>query len=77
MPQIQEVAAIGLPDPKWGQCVTAVAVLREGDSLTLEEVRDYCKGRLGGFKLPRKLIICESLPRNPSGKILKRKLRAV
>ncbi len=77
MPQIREVAAIGLPDPKWGECVTAVVVLREGDSLTLEEVRDYCKGKLGGFKLPRKLIICESLPRNPSGKILKRKLRAV
>ncbi len=77
MPQIREVAAIGWPDPKWGECVTAVVVLREGDSLTLEEVRAYCKGRLGGFKLPRKLIICESLPRNPSGKILKRQLRAV
>lgn len=77
MPQIQEVAAIGLPDSKWGECVTAVVVLREGNSLTLEEIREYCKGRLGGFKLPRKLIICESLPRNPSGKILKRQLRAI
>lgn len=75
MPQIEEVAAIGLPDPKWGECVTAVVVLKQGESLTLEQMRDYCKDKLAGFKLPKNLIIYQSLPRNPSGKILKRELR--
>lgn len=76
LPQLEEVAVIGLPDPKWGECVAAAVVLRPGTSLTLAEMREHCLSKLGGFKIPKKLIICDALPRNPSGKVLKRELRA-
>ncbi|MCY1378268.1 Long-chain-fatty-acid--CoA ligase FadD13 [compost metagenome] len=76
LPQVAEVAAIGLPDAQWGECVTAAVVLKPGQTLTLEQLRGYCSGKLGGFKTPKKLVICDSLPRNPSGKVLKRELRA-
>jgi len=75
LPQVAEAAAVGLPDPRWGECVTAVVVLRAGTVLTLDEVRAHCKHQLGGFKTPKQLVIRESLPRNPSGKVLKRVLR--
>ncbi|HQQ68789.1 MAG TPA: hypothetical protein PLL92_00535 [Alicycliphilus sp.] len=74
-PQVAEVAVIGVPDVRWGERVTAVVVLRPGTGLTLEELRGHCAGRLGGFKTPKQLELCEALPRNPSGKVLKRVLR--
>jgi acyl-CoA synthetase (AMP-forming)/AMP-acid ligase II len=76
MPQIAEAAVIGVPDSEWGEVVFVVARLREGHELTLEDVVAYCTGKLGRFKLPRKLIITDQpLPRNPAGKVLKRVLR--
>ena len=75
LPQVAEVAAIGLPDAQWGECVTAAVVLKAGGSLNLDELRRHCSGKLGGFKTPKKLVILEALPRNPSGKVLKRELR--
>ena len=75
LPQVAEVAAIGLPDAQWGECVTVAVVLKPGYSLSLQELCAYRSGKLGGFKTPKKLVICESLPRNPSGKVLKRELR--
>ncbi len=75
LPQIAEAAAIGLPDAQWGECVTVAAVLKPGESLTLEELRAHCHGKLGGFKTPKRLVLCDALPRNPSGKVLKRELR--
>ncbi len=75
LPQVAEVAVIGLPDEQWGERVTAVVVLRPGTILTKEEVRAHCDGRLGGFKTPKELIVRDTLPRNPSGKVLKRLLR--
>ena len=75
LPQVAEVAAIGLPDAQWGECVTVAVVLKPGESLTLEQLRAHCSGKLGGFKTPKKLVICGALPRNPSGKVLKRELR--
>jgi fatty-acyl-CoA synthase len=77
LPQVAEVAAIGLPDAQWGECVTAAVVLKSGQSLSLQELRAHCSGKLGGFKTPKKLVICEALPRNPSGKVLKRELRVL
>ena len=73
--QIAEVAVVGLPDQRWGECVTAVVVLRPGTSLALETLREHCAGRLGGFKIPKRLELRDALPRNPSGKVLKRVLR--
>jgi fatty-acyl-CoA synthase len=73
--EVEEAAIIGLPDSKWGERVVAVVVLRQGATLTLEALREYCKGKIAGFKTPRQLVVMEALPRNPSGKVLKRVLR--
>lgn len=75
LPQVAEAAAIGLPDTRWGECVAAVVVLKPGQRLDLTQLLDFCAGRLGGFKIPRKLFIQSELPRNASGKVLKRELR--
>lgn len=72
---IAEVAVIGLPDKKWGEAVTAVAALHEGQSLTLEELRDFADPLLARYKLPLRLHIVDALPRNPAGKVLKFKIK--
>ncbi|WP_301546833.1 long-chain fatty acid--CoA ligase [Gordonia sp. X0973] len=74
-PAIAEVAILGLPDEKWGEAVTAVVALADGQSVTLEELRDYAKDKLAGYKLPLRLEFVDALPRNPAGKVLKFKLR--
>ncbi len=76
LPQVLEAAAVGLPDAQWGERVAAVVVLRPGTTLSLEELQAFCRGKLGGFKQPRQLVLRETLPRLPSGKVLKRVLRA-
>ncbi len=68
---IAEVAVIGLPDEKWGEAVTAVAVLKEGGELTLEELRQWAQPFLAKYKLPLRLHVVDALPRNPAGKVLK------
>ena len=75
LPEVAEAAVVGLPDERWGERVTAVVVLRPGTTLTLEALREHCAGRLGGFKAPKQLVLRDALPRNPSGKVLKRVLR--
>ena len=74
-PSIVEVAVIGLPDDKWGEAVTAIAVLEEGAELTLEELRDFAGESLARYKLPSKLQFIDILPRNPAGKVQKFKLK--
>jgi len=74
-PQVLEAATIGLPDEKWGEIVGAVIVLKEGAAIDEEEVQRYCRERLAGYKIPRKFIYADVLPRNTSGKILKYQLR--
>jgi len=76
LPQVREVAVIGLPDARWGEKPVAVVVLADNAALGLPELNDHCRARLAGFKVPKQLIIRDSLPRNPSGKVLKRVLRA-
>ncbi len=73
--QVSEAAVIGVPDDKWGERVVAVAVLKPGTALTAAELVAHCRAQLAGFKVPKQLIVRDSLPRNPSGKILKRVLR--
>jgi fatty-acyl-CoA synthase len=72
---VSEVAVIGLPDPKWIEAVTAVIVVKTGFSLSEETVLRACANKLAGFKSPKRVIIVDALPKNPSGKVLKRELR--
>lgn len=74
-PKVSEVAVIGVPHPYWIEAVTAVVVPKPGESLTAEEIVAFCKERLASFKAPKYAVITDQLPRNPSGKILKRELR--
>jgi fatty-acyl-CoA synthase len=75
LPQVSEVAVIGLPHPRWVEAVTAVIVLKAGQVLLEAQVIDHCAGRLAGFKVPKGVVFVGSLPKNPSGKLLKRDLR--
>jgi fatty-acyl-CoA synthase len=72
---VSEVAVIGLPHPKWIEAVTAIIVTKQGHALTEEQVQSALAGRLAPFKIPKRIIFTETLPRNPSGKLLKRELR--
>jgi fatty-acyl-CoA synthase len=72
---VSEVAVIGLPHPKWIEAVTAVIVTKQGHALTEEQVQSALAARLAPFKIPKRIIFTETLPRNPSGKLLKRELR--
>ena len=74
-PDIEDAAVVGLPDPRWGERVVAVVVPRAGASFDLAALQAHCAGKLGGFKIPKQLVLRTELPRNPSGKILKRVLR--
>ena len=71
---VTEVAVIGLPDEKWGETTCAIVVSSDS-GVDEQAIIDHCEEKLSRYKLPRKVIFVESIPRNPSGKILKRVLR--
>ena len=75
LPQVAECAVIGVPDERWGERPEAVVTLRPGTTLDLETLQRHCREHLAGFKLPKALHQIQALPRNPSGKVLKRVLR--
>lgn len=74
-PEVVDAAAIGTPDDKWGEVVTAVVVRSPGSALAAEDVIAYAREHLGGYKRPRRVVFVDELPRNASGKALKRELR--
>ncbi len=74
-PAVAEVAVFALPDPKWVEAVTATVVPRDGAELTVAAIEEHCAGVLAPFKRPKRIEILAELPKNPSGKILKRELR--
>ena len=75
-PQVLEVAVIGVPDDKWGEAVKAVCVPKPGQTIDTDSVIGWARERLAGFKVPKTIDVIEALPRNASGKILRRELRA-
>lgn len=75
-PAVQEVAVIGIPDSKWGETVKAVVVPKAGMTVEAEDIIAWARERIAAFKAPRSVDVIEALPRNASGKILRKDLRA-
>ena len=75
LPGVSEVAVVGVPHPRWVEAVLAIVVPKAGQSLTEAQVLAHCQQHLAGFKTPKAVVFTEALPKNPSGKLLKRELR--
>jgi acyl-CoA synthetase (AMP-forming)/AMP-acid ligase II len=75
-PAIAEAAVIGIPDDYWVEKVHALVILKEGTTATAEEIMAFCKKNIAGYKTPKSVEFVSSLPKNPTGKILKKELRA-
>src|SRR5215212_4687174 len=74
LPELVECAVVGLPDPTWGEAVSAIVIPRPGAALTPAEIVAHCRVQLAGFKCPKRVIFVEALPKNSIGKVLKREL---
>ncbi len=72
---VLEAAVVGRPDERWGEVPIAFVALRQGSSVTTDELLRHCGAQLARFKIPKDITIVDELPRNPSGKVLKRELR--
>jgi fatty-acyl-CoA synthase len=72
---VAEVAVFGISHPRWVEAVTAVVVPKDGVAVTVDDIHAHLKGRLASYKRPKYVVLAEALPKNPSGKILKRELR--
>lgn len=74
-PVVADVTVFGLPDPKWGEAVIAAIVSKDGNEVEQEEIKEFCKGKIAGYKIPKKIKMVEEIPKNETGKVIRRKLR--
>jgi acyl-CoA synthetase (AMP-forming)/AMP-acid ligase II len=74
-PKVADVGVIGYAHEKWGEAVKAIVVVKEGQTLTEEELIEWCRGKIGKFKIPKSVVVTDAIPRTPTGKILKTELR--
>ena len=72
---VVEAAVVGRPDERWGEVPVAFVVVRAGSTTTPDELVEHCRGQLAKYKVPKDVMLVDELPRNPSGKVLKRELR--
>ena len=75
LPGVVEVAVIGVPDETYGEALLAFFAMKPGESVDVDSMVEFCRNKLAGYKIPRRLELIDALPRNPSGKILKTVLR--
>jgi acyl-CoA synthetase (AMP-forming)/AMP-acid ligase II len=75
-PAVLEVAVIGVPDAKWGESVKAICVPKPNMDIDVDSVMQWARERIAGFKVPKSIDVINALPRNASGKILRKDLRA-
>lgn len=75
-PDVLEVAVVGAPDEKWGETIAAYVVLAPSSALRPEDLVEWSRDKIAGYKRPRKIIAVDELPKNASGKTLRRQLRA-
>ncbi len=74
-PAVADAAVIGVPSEQWGEAILAFLVLKPGESVTSDDLVEFCRSSLAGFKVPRQFEFIEEIPRNASGKVLKKDLR--
>src|SRR5699024_9829675 len=77
MEEVAEVAVIGLTDPYWIEAITAIIALKDGMTLSEDAVKTFCTDELSTFKAPKSVHFIDALPKNPSGKVLKKDLRDI
>ena len=72
---MEESAAVGIPDPHWGEAIVVYVVRRGGEDIGEDALIDFCRERLAKYKVPKKVVFATELPMNSHGKVLKRELR--
>ena len=74
-PAVENVVVIGVPDEDWGSTVRAVVIKKPGKEVTAQEIMDFCKGKMAGYKKPRSVVYADEFPISPVGKVLRQKIR--